>query len=342
MDHSHGHDHNHDHGGHGHSHGHGHDRHHDHGAGEYYLNQLLLVFICGVFAVVGILLYQTLTNNNGGMISKLLAPKFQLPVLIGGIGLLAVVLVRGVCLWQSAGERHDHHHGHSHAHHDHHHGHDHKPGEKCDHPDHNHEHCDEPDHVHTEACGHHPPGHDHGDHSAEDHDHGNVYWRVVVLGFPIFLFLMGVPSKGFSARWIAEFLGEEEALRYNKLLVAEDTSKQPLYDFKSLNEMSKNESARQSLTGTRAMLKGQFAPAGEKEFSLVFLSMVCCATDNEPLRARILVQNASQIAPFKQQAYQWVQTSGIISEFVQSSKGDWVAIIQIDDKGYVQATMEGK
>lgn len=331
MDHSHGHDHDHNHGGHGHSHGH-HHHDHSHGDGEYYLNQLLLVFICGVFGVVGVLLYQTLSNTNGGMISKLLAPKFQLPVLIGGIGLLAVVLVRGVCLWQAAGDRHAHHH--------HHHGHDHKPGEKCDHPDHKHDECDEPNHVHTETCGHH--GHGHADHSAEDHDHGNVYWRVVVLGFPIFLFLMGVPSKGFSARWIAEYLGPEEALAYTSRVVAEDASKQPLYDFKSLNQMSKIESARQSLTGTRAMLKGQFAPAGEKEFSLVFLSMVCCATDNEPLRARIVVKNDSDISLFKQQAYPWVEVSGVLSEFVQSKNGDWVAIIRIDENGYVRATMEGK
>lgn len=324
MDHTHGHDHNHDHGGHGHSHDHGHDHHHDHGAGEYYLNQLLLVFICGVFGVVGVLLYQTVNNLNGGMISKLLAPKFQLPVLIGAIALLVVVVVRGVCLWQSAGERHDHHHGHDHAH-DHHQGHDHKPGEVCDHPDH--------------AHGH----HDHGDHAAEDHDHGNVYWRVVVLGFPIFLFLMGVPSKGFSARWIKEYLGEEEALRYSNLLVAEDTSKEPLYDFKSLNDQSKQEGARAELNGRRIMLKGQFAPVGTegKEFSLVFLSMVCCATDNEPLRARILVQKPSQIGSFKEQQYPWVQISGIISEFVQSKNGDWVAIIQIDDKGYVRASDAG-
>ena len=309
MDHSH--DHAHDHGGgRGHTHDHGHA--HDHGnASEYFLNQLLTVFICGVFGVVAVLLYQTLGNTNGGMMGKLLAPAFQLPVLIGGIALLAIVAVRGVCLWQSAGAGH-----HDHAHE----GHDHKPGEQCDHPDHNHE------------------AHGHGDHSAEDHEHGNVYWRVVILAFPIFLFLMGVPSKGFSARWIKEYLGEEEALRYSDMIVA-DSGREPVYDFRSLNELSKTDDSRNTLIGTRAKLKGQFAPVSGREFSLVFLKMTCCANDKEPLRARILVPEDSMISAYAQLAYPWVQVNGIISEFVKSPKtGEWVAIIRIDRNDGVNPT----
>ncbi len=336
MDHSHDHDH---HDGHGHSHENAPAHDHAHGdASEYFLNQLLTVFICGVFGVMAVLLYQTLGNANGGMMGKLLAPAFQLPVLIGGIALLVVVAVRGVCLWQSAGAGHR-----DHAHHDHaHEGHDHKPGEQCDHPDHNH------------------AAHDHGDHSAEDHEHGNVYWRVVILAFPIFLFLMGVPSKGFSARWIKEYLGEEEGAKFmppeqigvavggfaiivaEKNAVSEDANKQPVYDFKSLNDQSKMADARASLVGTRATLKGQFAPVprSEREFSLVFLKMTCCANDKEPLRARIIAPDASKISAFSQgQPYPWVKVSGIISEFVFSrSTGEYVAIIKIDDKGGVEAT----
>jgi hypothetical protein len=327
MDHSHDHDHAHDHG-HGHSHDHSHDHHHDHahGAGEYYLNQLLMVFICGVFAVVAIMLYMTLDqdrNRAQGMLDKLLAPRFQLPVLLGGVGLLVIVVIRGVSLWISAGQDHHHDHGHDH------HGHEHKPGEPCDHPDHQH---------------HHHHGHDHGDHSADDHDHGNVYWRVVVLGFPIFLFLMGVPSKGFSARWLKEYLGEEEALKYSTAAVQEKKGSEALFSFKELNDNSKWPEARESLKGTRAILNGQFAPAGEKEFSLVFLSMTCCPSDNEPLRARIVVPNASQIAVFKQQAYPWVRVSGVIAEFVLTSKGEYVAIIQVDEEtgGYVKPSQPGR
>lgn len=334
MDHSH--DHSHDNHGGGHSHDH-HD--HSHGEGEYYLNQLLTVFICGAFGVVAILLFQTLNvvDKDGepkGMITKLLAEQFRLPVLIGGIALLAIVALRGVLLWQAAGDAKNSH-SHSHDHHHHHHGHNHKPGEKCDHPDHKHEHCDDPNHQHTESCGHHHGGHDHSDHSAADHEHGNVYWRVVLLGFPIFLFTMGVPSKGFSPAWIRQYIGEEEALVSLKGIASEKVGS-ALYDFKSLNELSKNEESRQSLIGTRAMLKGQFSAVNTKEFSLVFLSMVCCATDNEPLRARIIVQSDSQISGFLRQAYPWVQVNGIISEFVKSPKsGDWVAIIRIDEKGSV-------
>ena len=326
MDHSHDDDHTHDHGGgHTHDHGHSHDHTRAHGDGEYYLNQLLIVFICGVFGVVAVLLYQTLGNSDtGGMMGKLLAPPFQPPVLLGGIVLLVLVVVRGVLLWGSAGDPHaGHDHGQSN---DHGHSHDHKH--------------DEPGHVHDENCKHddhkHDHGHSHADHSAEDHEHGNTYWRVVVLGIPIFLFLMGVPSRGFSARWIKEYLGEEEALKISDKKVAE-TGKELVFSFQQLNDMSKRPESRQSLIGSRTTLTGQFAPVSGREFSLVFLNMTCCPADKEPLRARILAQDASQIAPYTRTQYPWVSVSGIITEFVQSPKtGEFITIIRVDKPDGVQ------
>lgn len=339
MDHTHGHEH---HGG-GHSHDHGHGHSHGHGTGEYYLNQLLTVFICGAFGVVAILLYQTLAVGKDGqptgMITKLLAPQFRFPVLLGGLGLLFVVAFRGVLLWRSAGAAH------SHDHHHHHHGHDHKPGEKCDRPDHKHEHCDEPGHVHDASCGH---GHDHGDHSAADHEHGAVYWRVILLGFPIFLFLMGVPSRGFSDEWIRARVGESELqatkqeakVTVEKAQPVDATGRVPQFDLMTLGVYLKNgEEAATSLVGTRIDLKGQFIPVegGDKEFRLVDLQTTCCATDAKPLTAKCLAGEASKFSVFaKRRDYPVVHVNGIVSEIEKSpSTGEPRAVLYIDTLGSV-------
>src|SRR4051794_3805441 len=116
-----------------------HDHHH-HGDSlrDYFTEQLLTILVVGLFGFVAIRMYLN------GMVVHILVPQFWLPVLVGGIGVLALVVMRAVVVWKEAGtmaaHQHDHHHGHEH----------HEHGPECEH-----------DHEH----GHH---HDHG------HDHAHV------------------------------------------------------------------------------------------------------------------------------------------------------------------------
>ncbi len=185
-----------------------HDHHH-HGesARDYFVEQLLTIFVVGALGAVGILMYRD------GRLQYILAPAFHLPVLIGGIAVLVMVAIRAVAVWQEAGQTtaHDHAHGHHH--------HEHGPDCQHGHPVHLHAH-DEPhvhgpdcqhDHGHSHADDHHH--HDHHHHEHDDHGHSHdlawVFARMMVLFFPVALYMIGVPNSGFSAERIAKMLAPE-------------------------------------------------------------------------------------------------------------------------------------
>ena len=276
----------------------GHDHHHEHahGAADYYLEQLLTIFICGAFGIVAILMFHF------DMLKHILAPQFYTPVLIGGIGLLIVTAVRGVCLWRSVGG--DHQHDHDHAHHEH------KPGEECDHPS----------HAHEDA-----------DHAAEDHAHGNIYWRAIVLAFPIVLFLMGLPNKTFSKGYIDGRLGGFDTV--GAMSDVAERGGEATYDFGSLSIAAASEDKRRALEGTPARIKGQLGITGiPDEFGLFYMKITCCATDAVPLKAIIKVDRPSLADTFKTKFkhHDWVEVSGVI-QFVRKPNGEYITVLRIKD-----------
>ncbi len=286
----------------------GHDHNHDHGPNlsDYYIEQLLTIFICGAFGIVAILMYYL------DMLKFLLAPAFYDFVLIGGIGLLVVTLLRGISLWTSVGSEQVHDHAH----------HDHKPGEVCDDPSHS---------------------HDDDDHSADDHAHGNIYWRMVVLVFPIVLFTMGLPNKTFSKDYIEAKLGKDGAL--GELRDVAERTGEATYDFSSLGIASANEDTRRSLEGTPARIKGQLRhiPGSPDEFGLFYLKITCCTTDAVPLKARIKVDRPSLADSFKKlfpanaKSHQWVTVSGTI-QFAKLESGEYITVLRVKDGNGITAT----
>ncbi len=169
---------------------------HDHDADTYYLDQLCLVGLSGLFAVVCLTMY----FGNTEMLNRLLAPQFHLFVLLSGIALSVLVVIRSVALWRQSGQAagHTHAHGHDHGHH-HHHDHDHA---HCDH-DHDHAGCDGHEHTHEhshEGGAGHSHGHTHEHGHGADHDHAWAPWRYVVLLVPIMLFFLGLPSRGLNVQ----------------------------------------------------------------------------------------------------------------------------------------------
>ena len=75
---------------------------HDHSHGDrnaYYLDQLFTIAVCGALGGVAIMLWYN------GKLSLMLAPKFFLWVLLGGITLLVLVLYPGcLAVWRSVDE----------------------------------------------------------------------------------------------------------------------------------------------------------------------------------------------------------------------------------------------
>jgi hypothetical protein len=295
MDHVHEHDHRHPHG-----HDHGHD--HDHGLGDYYLEQLLGIFISGLFGAVAVLLYVLPAGGPApegppkNRLSIMLAPEFHELVLVGGVVLLAFTAVRAVSVWVQAGK-------HSHDHHDH--------GEDCGH-----------------GCGH---DHGHGDHG---HSHGNwVYLQTIVLSFPLLLFFIGIPNQGFSKEWVNQRLGQDVALGAVKDIEAKGGDVIG-YDFAQLAAAALDPDKRAVVEGRTVSIRGQFRPVGEKEFTLYKLKMNCCAADMIPLKARIV----TSFVPFGFNDGDWVQATGPVQFVEIPGKNQYVPVIRVKDEKGVQKT----
>lgn len=321
-----------------------HDHHH-HGesARDYFVEQLLTIFVVGALGAVGILMYRD------GKLQYILAPAFHLPVLIGGVAVLVMVAVRAVAVWQEAGavQAHHHHHDHVHDHHGHHHHHDHDPAHQHGHPVHLHTH-DEP-HVHGPDCQHdhghahaddhhhdHGHGHHHHDHGEDDHGHSHdlawVFARMMVLFFPVALYMIGVPNSGFSAERIAKMLGDETALGADVGTVA--TGEGSVLSFNDLNEAAYDESKREALQGKIGILVGRFDRIADKEFRLYRLKMTCCAADTVPLKVRILTKTA--VSGFGNS--EWVKVKGEVRFVQPPGSSQYIPVIAVADIADIQRT----
>src|SRR6476646_7296851 len=110
--------------------------HDHHGGSTYFLDQVCTVAACGALGAVSILMYAVRGPDGKPKLEYILAPQFFIPVLLGGLALVALVAIRAVTLWQEAGRTADHAHTHDHARehvHDHAHEHDHNHAHTHDH-----------------------------------------------------------------------------------------------------------------------------------------------------------------------------------------------------------------
>lgn len=277
-----------------------HDHHH-HGESlrDYFVEQLLTIFVVGLFGAVAILMYRS------GKLDYVLAKPFHVPVLVGGIAVLVLVVVRAISVWREAGEAQAKAHSHDHVH-----------GPDCDH-DHKHDHHD----------------HDH-DHSAEDHGHSHdmawVLARMMVLFFPVALFLIGVPNAGFSQDRIKKLLGQDDSIGSAQL--SDVANKEgTIVSFNDLNDAAFDEGKRFVFQGQSAVLEGRFRRLADKEFTLFRLRMTCCAADTVPLKVRIVTPYAvSGLNDFE-----WVKVKGQI-QFLpvpNTTPVRYIPVIKVADNG---------
>lgn len=289
---------------HAHSHDHGHHHHHDHG--DENLESLFTVGICGAFGTVAVALavpaLSVADPNNPSILTIILSPDFHLFVLVAGIALLLLTLVRAIVLWREAG---------AHAHHVH--------DENCGH-DHGHVHDENCNHDHKHDHGH---GHAHHDH---DHSHGGVYWRAVVLLFPIVLFVWGQPNKGFSDEWIKERLGNQAELGSVQSLKAKEGGRK--FSFDELNSFAVNAEKRESEEGKTATVKGQFQRQSDRQATLFRLKMTCCAADTIPLKAIIVTD--SSLGSIANNA--WVEVTGQLQFIQNPGSSDFLPVIVAETK----------
>jgi hypothetical protein len=302
---------------------HAHDHHHD--PSTYYLEQLFTIAVCGALGAVAVLLWYT------GKVGLMLHPKFHIWVLLGGIGLLALVAIRAVSLWfqverDDALQVHDHDccdHDHAHDHHhDHDHGHDHGHA-GCGH-DHGHEHG----HGTQAAAGvtslplvagsapaahehAHPHDHDHEHSHDHGHTHGWAPWRYVVLLLPVVLYFLNLPDKGFQSLASGPNLEGVQVSGDVK-----NTGVDFNVGFGKLEQAALSEEGRDLYEGKTVRLTGQYAPVDQKKCKLIRYKINCCAADAVPLNAAIMVDPGStaRLDPDRLRG-QWVQVTGRVHFF---------------------------
>jgi hypothetical protein len=308
----HGHDHGHDH---DHGHGHGHDHGHDHG--DENLENLFTIGVCGAFGVVAIAIsaLPALGIRPGEMLRYVLVPQFFPYVFAAGVVLTLLTVIRAITLWKSAsGHTHDHHHDHNHA-----------PGEACEH-DHKHDenctHDHSHDHHHEHSHGHNH-GHGHHDH---DHAHGGVFWRAVVLLFPIVLFIFGQPNQGFSQSWYDNQFKNDSELGAN-LGTVQAKGEGRTFTFDELNAFATSAEKRQSEEGKTATVKGQLRLLSEREASLFTEKMTCCASDTVLLKARIVVTDLSFASNTKLKDRSWVEVKGVLQFVADPKTGEFIPVL---------------
>lgn len=274
-----------------------HDAAHDHGTGDYYLEQLLSIAVCGAFAAVAVLMYFK------GTLAYMLVPQFHPWVLGGGIALGLLTLVRVVALWRTS--RPEDHSGHNHA-----------EGEACN----------DAGHVHGPGCGH--------DHS-DGHEHGSIFWRVVVMMFPVALFVMGLPNEGFSPERLAKMLGNDTAVEVGD--VAEKAGGVQQFNFADLSASALDEDSRTSMTGRQVRVKGQMKRLGDKAMTLFYMKMTCCAADQIPLKAQIKTAESLGNSTIPDMA--WVEVTGVL-QFAPTAGGAYIPVIKSSVSQIVKSTPE--
>jgi hypothetical protein len=306
-----------------------HDHHH-HDRSTYYLEQVFSIAVCGALAGVTILLWYY------KQLSAMLHPKFHLWVLLGGVTLLAIVVIRAVAVWFSVEEPvavpvgahdHPHDHEHDHAHHHHHHGHEHAHG-VCEHHHHGHdhgvtgkipgeerllgEHPDEHRHEH---------GHDHG------HEHAWAPWRFVVLMLPVVLYFL-IPTEALNAAYgikvdagQVDLPGKEVASKGDDFEVG----------FAQLEMATMRADQRAFLEGKTVRLIGQYEGSDNRQFTLVRYKMNCCAADAVPLNAVIMIDPKSDAKlPVKNLRKRWVQVTGQLRFLQLKDNGTYVPALIIN------------
>ena len=303
--------------------------HHSHGdRNAYYLNQLFTIAVCGALGGVAVMLWYS------GTLRFMLHPKFFIWVLLGGLTLLALVVIRAVAVWRSVDAApHTHDHDHEHCGHDH--------GD-CDHPHehgiqsvaqttgfsaaaappalsapaHHHDHDHDHGHDHSHDHGH---NHDHG----HDHDHGWAPWRYVVLLLPVVLYFLNLPNQGFTADAsgglnLAEFSFPKMALSKDKASIG----------FAELQQASLTPESRDYYEGKTIALTGQYYGNDPKRFTLQRFKIACCAADAVKLNAVIMVDPGSSesVDPDKYRN-KWVEVKGRVHFFQKPGGNEYVTAL---------------
>jgi hypothetical protein len=228
-----------------------------------------------------------------GQLWYILAPQFHPPVLFGGAAVLVLVALRMICVWREAGQ--------------------------------------------VLTCGHchHSAEYQNPDQGADGHSH-DLSWvctRLLILSFPVSLFLLGVPNSGFSQARIRVLLGADDSITGHVGAVGERNG--TVASLKELNEAANDEGRRESVQGQTAILEGRIHWIDARQFTLFRLKMTCCGADAVALKVRVVLKNCT-LSGFDD--FDWIQMKGRV-QFVQAPNSEqYIPVIVVEDIRDVRKT----
>ena len=300
-----------------------HSHSHTHGGvdGSYSADQLFTVLGCGGIGLVAILMYRS------GILERMLVPMFFVPVLVAGVAVLALVGIRVVAVWRQSGVW--------------------KPKHEAmgSHLQFNGESGNE--HSHGADCNH-GYGQSINDKDDEVHDHRWAPWRYVVLAIPVFMYFLGFPHDGISAKpdatpvsfelspnraGLAMFAGGPAL---TKALRKTEPRRLQLR-FKELTQAAAFPYRHDLYEGDIGIIRGQFVPSpwSDREFTLLRIDRTCCYADEIQLLARIEAPDPIQgIKP-----EEWIRVEGLIS-FRKNARGQWMAVITLESNDAITGKVE--
>lgn len=169
-----------------------------------------------------------------------------------------------------------------------------------------------------------------------DHDPSWECSKLVLLAFPVGLFLIGVPNSGFSCDRIRMLLGADDAITctFDDMAHRNGTVTTLAY----LHDAAADADVRAELRGQTAILEGRVSRIDDRQFTLYRLRMTCCAADVVPLKVRVILKNGT--LGWLNDA-DWVRMTGRI-DFVQPPNSErYIPVVVVDGTGDFQKTRRG-
>lgn len=323
---------------------------HSHGqpGGSYYLDQVFTILMCGALGLAGVSMY-----FNTKLLERIVVPAFYVPILVGGLAVVALVVVRMVAVWRLSGvgaaktapaaeiktaQAHSHGHEHSHAH------------------EHSHSHGHDRSHAHDENCGHDHAAGPTDDDGHGDHDHSWTPVRYMVLALPVFLFILGEPRRNFASADVArgtsgtlQLSAKRQGLAtlvggpaLTRVLKKSDVEQRTIeLRFNELVEAAAVRQRQEQLEGDIGLLRGQFfpIPGNDTEFTLFRVDKTCCYSDARILETRIA--SPVSVQGLGLQEGDWIRVRGVISFERDEKRKKWIPVLNLATDPNQRSRLQG-
>ncbi len=164
-----------------------------------------------------------------------------------------------------------------------------------------------------------------------DHDPALTCSRLIVLSFPVALFLIGVPNSGFSQDRIRIMLGGDDAISGGFADIADQNG--TVTTFRELAESAQDAEGRSRLEGQTAVIEGRYSWIDSRQFTLFRLKMTCCAADTVPLKVRVVLKNGT-LSGLDQ--FHWVRMTGRVQFVTAPNSERYLPVVVVDDAQDIQ------